>query len=272
MSNTTIVTVAPNGAYKQKLDHPALPMTPREVAEAAQLAAEAGATMIHAHARDEAGRHSLEIRDNRQVWDAIRNRVGEEIVVQLTTEAAGIYHPEQQMAMVREIKPEAASFALKELIPNPAAEAQAQRFFHWVADQGIAAQYILYSAEELRRFNQLMQQGVIPDTPHQLLFVLGRYQQNQQSSPADLQPFMSQLHPDSRWMVCAFGLQEHPCIETAITSGGDARIGFENNLYNAAGETAKDNTELVKQAIDVVRQQKKNVMSAAEYRSNFMHF
>lgn len=265
-----VITVAPNGAYKQKTDHPALPITAAEIAIAAEQAVQAGATMIHAHARDDQGRHSLDPVLNQQVWDAIRQRVDDRIVVQLTTEAAGVFKPDQQIAMVRKVKPEAVSFALRELIPDPTSVKQATAFFHWVAEQQLIPQYILYSAEELEWYKQLRQTGVIPEQPHQLLFVLGRYHQQQQSSPQDLEPFLQSGCKDLNWMVCAFGKAEHLCARRALELDGDVRVGFENNLLNSRGQQAADNAELVRQVSDMADAVNRSRMSANQFRRYFM--
>ncbi|RRC99658.1 3-keto-5-aminohexanoate cleavage protein [Amphritea balenae] len=264
-----IITVAPNGAYKQKADHPALPVTIAEVAQAAEQAWQAGATMIHAHARDNQGRHSLDPELNQQVWDAIRERLDNKIVVQLTTEAAGIYQPEQQMQMVRQVKPEAVSLALRELIPDSSAEPEASRFFHWIAEQQIMPQYILYSEQELAWYKQLHSQGIIPDQPHQLLFVLGRYHSQQQSSPLDLEPFLTSDTHNLNWMVCAFGKQENLCARRALELGGDVRVGFENNLLNSQGVAALNNAELVQQVSDQACRLNRLLMTADQFRAKF---
>lgn len=264
------ITVAPNGAYKQKTDHPALPITPLEIALAAEQAVAAGATMIHAHARNAEGRHSLDPEHNRRVWQAIKERVGDAIVVQLTTEAAGIYQPAQQMQLIRSVKPEAASFALRELVPDERSLINARNFFHWVAEQSIMTQYIIYSAEELGRYHQLKRDGILPDQPHHLLFVLGRYQQHQQSSPSDLEPFMAAHLDTTPWMVCAFGAQEHACAVRAMELGGDVRVGFENNLLDIQGQPAADNARLVQQVVDAATRLQRPILSAADYRKRFL--
>src|SRR3990172_7545643 len=54
------VSVAPNGAYKTKKDHPGLPMTAKELGETAAACHDAGAAMIHLHVRDHDGVHLLD--------------------------------------------------------------------------------------------------------------------------------------------------------------------------------------------------------------------
>nr|MDJ0969553.1 3-keto-5-aminohexanoate cleavage protein [Kiloniellales bacterium] len=170
-----ILTVAPNGARKTQADHPALPMTAAEIARTAAACAEAGAAMIHLHVRDKAGAHLLDAEAYREATAAIRQEAGRDIVVQITTEAVGRYAPGQQMAVVRETEPEAVSLALREFCPDAAAEPAAGEFFAWLQARGTFAQYILYSDEEVLRFDDLIRRGVIPDGPRFVLFVLGRY-------------------------------------------------------------------------------------------------
>ena len=55
-----LIMVAPNGARKTKADHPALPITPAELAATASACLEAGAAAIHLHVRDRDGGHTLE--------------------------------------------------------------------------------------------------------------------------------------------------------------------------------------------------------------------
>jgi uncharacterized protein (DUF849 family) len=261
-----IVIVAPNGARRTQKNHQHLPLTAREVAEDTLLNSQVGATMVHAHARKMDASHSLEIDDNHRLYAAIRETVGDKVVVQLTTEAVGIYPVEQQMAMIKAVQPEAASFGLRELIQPDSDLEQVRDFFHWVAQQGIIAQYILYSAEEVIRYHQLKEMAILPPDRHHLLFVLGRYTEGQYSAPRDLFPFIVEHKDDTPWAMCAFGRDEHRCVSAALSLGGDVRVGFENNLYNMRGHIAYNNAVLVKQVVDTASSMGREIMSAAEFR------
>lgn len=184
------IAVAPNGARKTHADHPALPLTPDELAACARQCVDAGAAMLHLHVRRADGTHSLEPDDYRPAIAAVQRAVGDALVIQITTEAVGIYTPEQQMASVRALQPEAISAALRELAPDAAHDAQAARFFGELAAARTAIQYILYSADDVMRYRDLRTRGVLPDTPHWVLFVLGRYSTGQRSDPSDLLPFL----------------------------------------------------------------------------------
>lgn len=242
-----IVSVAPNGARKLKADHPALPLTPDELAATAAACREAGAAMIHLHVRDREGRHTLDADSYRVAIAAIRKAVGQGLIIQATSEAVGLYAPEQQMAMVRDLRPEAVSLAIREIVPDAAAEPAAGEFLAWAHREGIAPQYILYSDQDVRRFQDLRRRGLIPGERQFVLFVLGRYSVGQTSDPTDLLPFLDVKDEAMTWAVCAFGPKENACVLTAAALGGHARVGFENNLYLADGTVARDNAALVSQ-------------------------
>ncbi|WP_343660166.1 3-keto-5-aminohexanoate cleavage protein [Ralstonia sp.] len=269
------IAVAPNGARKTHADHPALPITPDELAACARQCVDAGAAMLHLHVRRPDGTHSLEPEDYRPAIAAVQRAVGDALVIQITTEAVGIYTPEQQMASVRALQPEAISAALRELAPEAAHEAQAARFFCELAAARTAIQYILYSADDVARYRDLRARGVLPDTPHWVLFVLGRYSAGQRSDPSDLLPFLQawadggDITADVPWAMCAFGPREAECALSAALLGGHARLGFENNMALPDGSTAPDNAALVtnlRRHLDALH---RPVASAAALRSWF---
>ena len=98
-----IITVAPNGAYKQPSDHPALPITPAALADTAKACLDAGAAMLHMHIRDADGRHSLDVEGYREAQRVVRQAVGDAMVIQITSESAGVYRAPEQIAMVESV-------------------------------------------------------------------------------------------------------------------------------------------------------------------------
>ena len=243
--NPIIICVAPNGARKTKDDHAGLPLSADELADEAENCMKAGAAMIHLHVRDENGKHTIAAKYYRPVIAAIRKRVGDGLIIQATTEAVGQYSAEQQMAMVRDLKPEAVSMAIKELCPN-GQEEKASEFFKWVMDNQISAQYILYSVEDIERFIDLHARGIIPNKRPSILLVLGRYSRDLTSEPKDLLVMLEALNGFvCDWAVCAFGANEADCMALAATHGGHARIGFENNMLMPDASVASTNACLI---------------------------
>lgn len=247
------IIVAPNGARKTKQDHAQLPMTIEEMVAEAKACQTAGATMIHLHARDAQGRHSLEVDDNLEIYHAVKAAVGNSLIVQLTTEAVGMYSPLQQIALIKAVKPEAASFALRELIPDKQSEEQGFVFFDWVAAQGILSQIILYDQADIERYFSFRERGVLPKHNQHALVVLGRYHEAQQSSPWDLRALHLErfIEENVRCAVCAFGAREQDCLTHAMLLGLDVRVGFENNHLSADGQPANCNAEQVQRLKEV---------------------
>jgi len=241
-----MIAVAPNGARKTQQDHPQLPISPKEIAHTAAACQEAGACMLHLHVRDKKLVHSLDVDRYRKTIQAIRQEVGEELIIQITTEAVGIYNREQQIHIVREVRPEAVSLAIREISPAGVDEKVSAQFFSFLQREHIAPQYILYDKEDILHFKKLLERGIILDENISVLLVLGRYAKNQQSNVTDIAPLLSHLPKVQHWSLCAFGSSEKDCMLEAIRQGGHCRVGFENNLLASDGRLAADNAELVK--------------------------
>ena len=270
MSNDPLIlTVAPNGAYKQAGDHPAVPLTPRALAAEARRCLQAGAAMVHLHIRDAQGRHSLDVDGYREALRVVHAAVGNALVLQVTTEAAKVYAAPAQIAMVRAVRPEAVSVGLRELDQPEIGDAGLAEFFGWLARERVMTQVILYDLADLRRWQALRAAGTVPDAPWFLLFVLGRYSAGQVSSPLDLLPFVAAHSGPEPWAMCAFGATEHACATAAAALGGHVRVGFENNLLLKDGSIAPDNAALVMQAADAARCLGRPLATAQDVRQRF---
>ncbi len=247
--------IAPNGARRTKADHPELPMTIPEIVECARECAAEGADGIHAHVRDAQGKHVLDVGLYQELTRELALAVPE-MTVQVTSEAAGIYQPEQQRSIIRELHPAYVSVAMREMLDEKSDEhnkRQAQEFYQWANDGQVTIQHIIYSADDVAEWFARVDAGLIPlvGNQAQLLFVLGRYRKDLESQQEDLQPFIDKLRQyqgdyQIEWAVCAFGVAETLCLAEAVKQGGKVRIGFENSLRHANGELARDNAERVK--------------------------
>lgn len=241
-----IIAVAPNGARRRQVDHPAIPVTAAETAATAALCADAGASLLHLHVRDRNENHILDADAYLDAIAAVRKAVGSRMIVQITTEAVGHYSQAEQMAVVRAVRPEAVSVALRELIQTPEDEPEAAAFLAELASDGVMVQHIVYTPSEVTHLRGLMRRGVVPDDrPPFPLFVLGRYSAGQVSSPADLLPFIHAWGDAGPWAMCAFGGREAACAAVAAGLGGHVRVGFENNLWLPDGGVAAHNADLV---------------------------
>lgn len=242
------IMVAPNGARRTKKDHPALPISISETAAAAIACQKVGADGLHMHIRGRDDTHTL---DPGLYLEALQEleHVLPDFYVQITTEAVGQYSPKEQRDVVEKVMPKAVSISIAEMLSEDE-EKEALRFYSWCKEKEISVQHIIYGADDLQRIEKLSLLDGAQAT--QLLFVLGRYTKNQQSSPDDLDPFynwVTQQEAKIDWAICAFGQGETDCLLAAHKKGGKVRIGFENSLWNRDGSIAKDNAERVSEYV-----------------------
>ena len=250
--SSAIIMAAPNGARKTGRDHPNLPVSiGATVAEAAACHA-AGASILHAHVRGNEGEHVLDAGLYRELL-AEMARQAPGMLVQITSEAVGRYTPEAQVTVMREVNPQMASMGLREITSMFTDTGTARDFFAWCDDNDVHLQHILFSAEELVHFLDYRERGIVPETQRCLMLVLGRYSANQESDPADLDPFLQHDLSGFDWFTCAFGKREQDCALRAIECGGNARVGFENNLYLPDGSVADSSAALVESLVANLR-------------------
>lgn len=264
------IAVAPNGGRRTKVDHPAIPLTPGELARTAAECLDAGAAMIHVHVRRPDGRHLLDADAYGAAIAAIRAAVGDRLVIQITTEALGLYAPAEQIGVLKAVKPEAASLALRELAPDAAAEPAFAEALFWMKRENVLPQIILYEPAEAVRLEGMFRRGLVPWPDIPVLYVLGRYTLSQTSQPADLMPFLAPEAPRfSNWSVCAFGRHEAACVTAGALLGGHVRVGFENNLHRPDGSLAASNADLVETVATALDRLGCASCSAADLRSGF---
>lgn len=250
MTAPVTIMVAPNGARRGKADHPELPVSIAETARTVAACAEAGASAAHVHVRDSQGRHILDADAYREAVAAIGRETSPDFVCQITTEAVGRYTPEQQIAVVRQVRPRAVSVGLRELAPSEAEVPAAADFYAWTRRERIAVQHIVYDTDDLSRLLDLARRGVVDAAHLSVLYVLGRYTPGQESDANLLRPFLDCADAGRNetrltWMVCAFGRGETASVTAAMCLGGHARVGFENSLWAADGTTMPDNSAVV---------------------------
>ncbi|MBP0483901.1 3-keto-5-aminohexanoate cleavage protein [Sagittula salina] len=244
------IMVAPNGARLTKKDHPGVPVTIPEVVATARACAAEGADGLHAHVRDAAQQHVLDAGLYRELLAELSSALPG-FYAQITTEAVGRYSAVEQRALVRTIKPEAVSVALREITEGEG-DAETRRFFHECHEAGIGVQHILFDEADISHLARLVDGGVVPKADLAALIVFGRYSTGQKSAPEDLvgpTDFLSSCFENIDWAVCAFGELETDCLLAADRLGGKMRIGFENNRLNRDRGNAGDNAERVRELV-----------------------
>jgi len=233
---------APTGARRLKDAHPGIPLTTEEIAATASEVAEAGADEFHLHVRDDNGIHSLDAGRYREAMAAVAE-AAPGLDIQITTESAGIYGVEEQLACLKALTPAYATAAIRETMRDAGI---AVKLYAFAAEHGIRMQHILFDSEDIDLLRQAYATGMIADDSRDAIFVLGRYVPPRLAQAWELKPLLDKaadLKLD--WAVCAFGKHETACLTEAMKRGGSVRVGFENNIHMPDGSLAVSNRDQV---------------------------
>lgn len=242
--------VAPNGARKQKSDHPDVPITFSEIAQTAKDCFYAGADSLHLHIRKKDGNHSLDAGHYKEAISAVGEAVPD-MPIQITTESGGIFDVATQFQCLKSVIPEAASISIREMARETS---MVPKVYGFCSENNVAVQHILYNASDVALLADLYDQGSIPRHMDSVIFVLGHYQPTVLAQPTDLQSFLDAAqHLSLKWAICAFGQNELACARLALRMGGDIRIGFENNIHLPNGILAKSNAQTVALAAALIK-------------------
>ncbi|CAN0625107.1 3-keto-5-aminohexanoate cleavage enzyme [Burkholderia multivorans] len=287
MNHEVIVTCAVTGAGDTVGKHPAIPVTPKEIAAAAIEAAKAGATVAHCHVRDPlSGRGSRDPHLYREVVDRIRS-AGVDIIINLTAGMGGdleIGPGEEPMrfgpgtdlvgglarlAHVEELLPEICTLDCGTLnfgdgdfiyVSTPAQlRAGAKR----IQALGVKPELEIFDTGHLWFAKQLLKEGLL-DAPPLFQLCLGI----PWGAPADtgtMKAMVDNLPPGAQWAGFGIGRMQMPMVAQAMLLGGHVRVGLEDNLWLDRGVPAS-NGALVERARDIVERLGARVLTPAEGR------
>src|ERR671914_324870 len=113
LDDPVIITCAISGAVANRDQCPAIPYTPAEYAAEARRAVDAGASMIHIHARTPDGTPSYEVEDFRAITEAIKGEV-DVVVINYSTGAIGV-PIEKRVEYLRELRPDVAALNMSSM-------------------------------------------------------------------------------------------------------------------------------------------------------------
>ncbi|WP_199543598.1 beta-keto acid cleavage family enzyme [Paraburkholderia kururiensis] len=286
MNYEVIVTCAVTGAGDTVGRHPAIPVTPKQIAEAAIEAAKAGATVAHCHVRDpQTGRGSRDPALYREVVDRIRS-ADTDVIINLTAGMGGdleIGPGEEPMrfgpgtdlvggltrlAHVEELLPEICTLDCGTLnfgdaiyVSTPAQlRAGAKR----IQALGVKPELEIFDTGHLWFANQMLKEGLL-DAPPLFQLCLGI----PWGAPADtttMKAMVDNLPPGAQWAGFGIGRMQMPMVAQAMLLGGHVRVGLEDNLWLDRGVHAS-NGSLVQRAREIVERLGGRVLTPAEGRA-----
>lgn len=277
-----IITAAITGSIHTPTMTPHLPVTPKQIADEAVRAYEAGAAVAHIHVRDpETGAPSPSLDLFREVLTEVKSRCN---MILCTTTGGGLgMTAEQRVAVVRTFKPELASFnfgslnfalfpilqkikewkhpwepqylAMTEDLIFPNTFKTMREFCRYFKEADTKPEIEIYDVGMINNLAFMIQAGHI-QKPVYIQFVMGILG----GIPATVENlvFLYQtarnLIGDFQWSVCAAGRNQMPMCTTALLMGGNARVGLEDSLYVEKGRMAKSNAEQVEKIVRIARE------------------
>ena len=278
MATKTIITAALTGVLATRDQSPYIPYTPVEIAEEARRSVEAGASIVHIHARQDDDRPAYDVDTYARIQAEVRARCPD-VLLNFSTGAMGIPR-EARVQHIRELRPDVAALNMGSMnyaiysrkrkafhhdyvFANPFADIQF--FLEAMNAAGARPELECFDAGHIHNAQPLIDMGLL-HAPYQFSLILGVLG----GMPAGTKNLVQQvdhLPPGAHWQVIGIGKMQWPLAAAALSMGGNVRVGLEDNLYLPTGELAKSNGDLVAHAAQLVRMLGGAVASVAEARA-----
>lgn len=271
MADKTVITCALTGSADTAKRNPAVPVTPREIADSALDCEKAGAAAVHIHVRDpETGQASMRPELYQEVVARIRD-AGSGLIINLTTGPGGSFipgdvdpvetsgvsklaTPEVRMQHVRDNLPDICTLDISTMNFGERAMINVPKHLRVMADiaksLGVKPELEVFDTGHVLLARRLMEEGHL-EAPCLFQLCLG-IPWGCPATPEGMAYMKSLLPEGSIWSGFGISRFEFPMVAQAATLGGHTRVGLEDNLYISRGELAKSNAQLVERAVTVI--------------------
>ncbi len=273
MQSKVIITCAVTGAGDTVGKHPAIPVTPEQIANAALEAASAGAAVVHCHVREpKTGKGARNVEYYREVVERIRAK-NAEVIINLTAGMGGdveigegekpkefgpgtdLVGPVERLLHVAELRPEICTLDCGTLnfgdghtivVQTPA---QLREQAKLIQSYGVKPEMEIFDSGNLWFAKQLCAEGLINDPPlFQLCLGIPW------GAPGNTQTMayqVGELPANAVWAAFGIGRNQFPMLAQAVVLGGHVRVGLEDNLWLEKGVHASNGT-LVEKAVKLI--------------------
>jgi 3-dehydrocarnitine:acetyl-CoA trimethylamine transferase len=284
MNNEVIITCAVTGAGDTVGRHPAIPVTPQQIANAAIEAAKAGAAVAHIHVRNpKTGKGSNDPVLFREVVERIRES-DTDLVLNLTAGGGGdfipnddepgvgapgtdVQTPEERHAHVGELLPEicsldCGSYNFSDFVYlNP--ENWVRRQAKLIQESGVKPEIECFELGHIWLAKRLIKEGLVDDPPFFQL-CLG-IPWGAEANTETMTTMRNMLPEGAQWAAFGIGRMQMPMAAQSVLLGGHVRVGLEDNLILEKGVYAS-NGQLVEKAANIVQNLGARVLTPAEAR------
>jgi len=276
MSGPVVISAALTGVLATREQCPAIPYTPKEIADEAKRATDAGAAIVHIHARTPEGGPDWTVDTFAEILAEVRSRTN--VIINFSTGAVGV-PAEERVAHIRELRPDIGAlnmgsmnyaiysekkktFYHDHVFANPFKDIRL--FLEAMNSAGVRPELECFDTGHIANTAPLIDLGVLR-APYQFSLIMGVLG----GIPGSTRHLVNQvdtLPPGSHWQVIGIGLNQWPLVAAAIAMGGNVRVGLEDNFYVEAGSMAKSNADLVEKAVRLARDEGREVASVEQAR------
>ncbi len=245
MVQPLIITAAVVGAELSRQDTPFLPLTPDEIAEEAWEAQQAGAAMVHLHARAADGSPTQDIQAYQSIIQAVRSHCPDLIIQVSTGGAVGMSAEERLQPLA--LQPDMASLTTgtvnfgEEVFYNSLP--MIRQFARAMLEKNIRPELEIFDSGMIANALRLFKEGLLLEPLH-FNFVLG-VPGGAAGTLKNLMHMVESVPPSSTWCASGIGAAQLPLTTMAIILGGHVRVGLEDNIYYRRGELSQGNAPLV---------------------------
>jgi len=287
MNRNVIVSCAVTGSGASVDKHPAIPVTPKEIAAAAIEAAKAGAAIAHIHVREpDSGKSSRRVELYREVVSRIRES-NVDVIINLTTGMGGdlFLGPDEEpmnfsdntdcvgmmerIKHVEELLPEICSLDCGSFnntggdyvyISTPNMLEQGAKRLQEI---GVKPELEVFELGHISFTKHLIAQGLVDDPP--LFQVCLGIRWAAEANTASFKTMVDALPEGCNWAGFGISAMEMPMVAQAVLLGGNIRVGLEDNLYLEKGVFAS-NGQLVERACNIVQLMGCSIQTPSEAR------
>ena len=271
MNEKIVITVAVTGSLGDKSKHPALPVSPKEIATSALESCAAGASVAHIHVRDPVtSEPSMAVELYQEVVERIREQSN--MVINLTTGAGARIipddsnpvglgpgttwsSPEKRTEHVVKLKPELCSLDIGSMNFGPRVFANVvphvEAMAKHIKEAGVKPELEVFDMGQIEIGRSLIEKGLV-ESPPVFQLCLG-IQWGIPATTKNMLMMKEALPPDAIWAGFGIGPASFPMVAQSALLGGNVRVGFEDNYYLSRGTHAESNAQLVEKAVSILR-------------------
>lgn len=284
MNFEVIITCAVTGAGDTAGKHPAVPVTPRQIADAAIEAAKAGAAVAHLHVRDpKTGKAGRDPNLYREAVEYLRSS-GVDVVINLTAGMGGDFffdpanpgtggarsdmaNAADRVVHVEELRPEICTLDCGSLNFGDGAFIATADVLREMARRiqaaGVKPEIEAFELGHIWLAKQLIKEGLIDDPP--LFQLCLGIPWGAEATTDALLSMRNHLPSGANWAAFAIGRLQMAFVAQAAVLGGHVRVGLEDNLWLDKGVPAT-NGDLVARAREILERMGARVLTPAEAR------